>query len=203
MGHAKGERNPNCSCSQSQQWIHNRIGLWCDAVKGKHEPCHEGHAINNGHAFQNHSQKDKPTGSYHAGKSTQGERRHAIIHRGGNFRALVGVPIAVACWLEAEETGAFNLLRVGQVPAFVVQRMTMAVLGRLVQGEGNSGAVYLVCGSVMSLWFVEPNKRTDQRDQINQIPATRHSPASLPPLPRWHGMRVRPQPTLRLSRLRF
>jgi len=44
-------------------------------------------------------------------------------------------------------------------------------------GESEDGeflAVYLVCGSVLSLSFVEPHKRDrPNRSQIHQIPATR------------------------------
>jgi hypothetical protein len=42
-------------------------------------------------------------------------------------------------------------------------------LGSLGVGEGDSEAVYLVRGSVLSLSFVEPTKR----DQMDQLPATR------------------------------
>ena len=43
-------------------------------------------------------------------------------------------------------------------------------------GESEDGeflAVYLVRGSVLSLSFVEPNKRDRPLDQMNQLPATR------------------------------
>ena len=46
-------------------------------------------------------------------------------------------------------------------------------LSRVRGGGGDSEAVYLVRGSVLSLSFVEPTNETDQGNQMNQIPATR------------------------------
>src|SRR6185295_18688208 len=83
MSYAKGKRNPNCSCSQSQQRRYIRIRLWCDVLVSKYKRRHERHAIDNGHAFQHHWQIDKPAVAYHAGEDTKEEWSHAIIRRGG------------------------------------------------------------------------------------------------------------------------
>ena len=47
-------------------------------------------------------------------------------------------------------------------------------VGARCEGEGDSEAVYLVGGSVLSLWFVEPNKR--DRPKKPDGPAPRHAP---------------------------
>ena len=50
----------------------------------------------------------------------------------------------------------------------------------LVCGEGDSEAVYLVRGSVLSRSFVNHTDETDQRNQINQIPAPRRGVQNVP-----------------------
>jgi hypothetical protein len=44
------------------------------------------------------------------------------------------------------------------------------LVGALCEVRGDSEAVYLEHGAVLSRWFVEP----DKRDQTNQIPTTPH-----------------------------
>jgi len=45
-----------------------------------------------------------------------------------------------------------------------------------ISGEGDSAAVYLVCGPVLSLMFVKPNKRDnlDRPERLNE-PAPHHA----------------------------